>query len=250
LSRIAPAFLLAGALGAAAVPAASLAEAPTLAVEAVSAWQARNDVQIPNAAPNTRFALDGITGAGPTYTGRVSIDWPLSERQRLRVLVAPLRVDESGSLDAPVVFQDTAFDAGPARAGYRFDSYRVSWRWRVRDDARWTIDAGATIKVRDAEVRLTQGNVTRSRTDTGVVPLLALEGRWRFAPRWSAVLDLEGLAAPQGRAVDAALKLAWQATPRLQLSAGYRLLDGGADNDDLSTFARFDQAVLGVAWQL
>jgi hypothetical protein len=45
------------------------------------------------------------------------------------------------------------------------------------------------------------------RKNTGVVPLLALEGQWRFAPGWYGLLDFEGLAAPQGRAIDVALKL-------------------------------------------
>lgn len=225
-------------------------EAPSLAFEAVAAWQQRNDVRIPNEPPNTRFALDQVTGDGPFYGGRVALDWPLTERQRLRFLVAPLRVDEDGTLDAPVVFQDTLFAAGPASAKYRFDSYRVSWRWRFHDTAAWTWDVGATLNVRDAEVQLSQAGVTRRRTDTGLVPLLALEGQWRFAPRWRGVFDFEGLAAPQGRAIDVALKIAYEVTPRLGVNAGYRLLDGGADNDDIYTFARFDQAVLGVTWAL
>jgi hypothetical protein len=236
----------------ASAPAVALAdrEAPVLAFEAVAAWQQRNDVQIPNEAPNTRFALDDVTGSGPFYGGRVALDWPLTDRQRLRFLIAPLRVDEDGALPAPVVFQDTAFAAGPASAKYRFDSYRVSWRWRFHDSPAWIWDVGATLNVRDAEVQLSQGGITRRRTDTGFVPLLALEGQWRFAPRWRGVFDFEGLAAPQGRAFDVALKLAYEVTPRLSVNAGYRLLDGGADNDDIYTFARFDQAVLGVSWAL
>jgi hypothetical protein len=236
----------------ASAPAVALAdrEAPVLAFEAVAAWQQRNDVQIPNEPPNTRFALDDVTGSGPFYGGRVALDWPLTDRQRLRFLIAPLRVDEDGTLPAPVVFQDTAFAAGPASAKYRFDSYRVSWRWRFHDSPAWIWDVGATLNVRDAEVQLSQGGVTRRRTDTGFVPLLALEGQWRFAPRWRGVFDFEGLAAPQGRAFDVALKLAYEVTPRLSVNAGYRLLDGGADNDDIYTFARFNQAVLGVTWAL
>ena len=248
--RLPAAALFVFALAPATPAVAADREAPSLAFEAVSAWQRRNDVQIPNEPPNTRFALDDVTGNGPFYGGRVALDWPLSERQRLRFLVAPLRVDEDGALPAPVVFQDTPFAAGPASAKYRFDSYRVSWRYRFHDGAEWTWDVGATLNVRDAEVRLTQGSVSRRRTDTGFVPLLALEGQWRFAPRWRGVFDFEGLAAPQGRAFDVALKLDYAVTPRLSVNAGYRLLDGGADNDDLYTFARFDQAVVGVTWAL
>ena len=81
------------------------------------------------------------------------------------------------------------------------------------------------------------------------MPLLALEGVWRFAPRWSGLLDFEGLAAPQGRAIDTALKVVYDLTPRISLAGGYRILDGGADNDELYTFARFDQAVLSLTWR-
>jgi len=62
------------------------------------------------------------------------------------------------------------------------------------------------------------------------------------------VLDFEGLGASQGRAIDAAVKLGYDVTPRLNLYAGYRFLDGGADNDELYTFARFDSAVVGLTW--
>ena len=60
--------------------------------------------------------------------------------------------------------------------------------------------------------------------------------------------DFEGLAAPQGRAIDVALKLGYDVTPNISVAGGYRILDGGADNDDLYTFARFDSAVLGLTW--
>ena len=36
--------------------------------------------------------------------------------------------------------------------------------------------------------------------------VLALVGEWRFAPGWRALFDFEGLAAPQGRAIDATLQ--------------------------------------------
>lgn len=226
------------------------ADSPELSFELGAAWQQRNDVQISNEPPNTRFALDEISGSGPFFGGRVMLAWPLTERQQLRFLYAPLRIDESGTTATPIVFQGSTFSPGAIDTKYRFDSWRVSWRWRFHESARWTWNAGATLNVRDAQIRLTQGNLSSSKSNTGVVPLLALEGQWRFAPRWRGILDFEGLAAPQGRAIDAALKLAWDATPRLTLNAGYRFLDGGADNDELYTFARFDQAVIGASWKI
>jgi hypothetical protein len=225
-------------------------EAPALTLELGAAWQLRNTAQVSNEAPNTRFKIDEIAGESPYPAGRLVLDWPLGGPHHLRFLIAPLSLDERGSTDEPIVFQDTPFDAGEIRTKYRFDSYRATYRYTFHDSERWTWSGGATLKVRDAEIELRQDDLVRRKTNTGVVPLLALYGEWRFAPGWTGVLDFEGLGASQGRAIDAALKVGYDVTPRLNLYAGYRFLDGGADNDELYTFARFDSAVVGVTWSM
>ena len=222
---------------------------PALTVELGAAWQLRNTAQVSNEPPNTRFKIDDLTGDGPYPAGRVVLDWPLNEKHRLRFLIAPLSIDETGTTSQPIVFRDTTFAPGPIDVKYRFDSYRASYRYVFYERERWTWSGGGTLNIRDAEVRLQQGTLSRVRKNTGVVPLLALEGEWRFAPGWYGLLDFEGLAAPQGRAIDVALKLGYDVTPNISVAGGYRIFDGGADNDDLYTFARFDSAVLGLTWR-
>ena len=229
--------------------AGSESPSPALTVELGAAWQLRNTAQVSNEPPNTRFKIDDLTGDGPYPAGRVVLDWPLNEKHRLRFLIAPLGIDETGTTSQPIVFRDTTFAPGPIDVKYRFDSYRASYRYVFYERERWTWSGGGTLNIRDAEIRLQQGTLTRVRKNTGVVPLLALEGQWRFAPGWYGLLDFEGLAAPQGRAIDVALKLGYDVTPNISVAGGYRILDGGADNDDLYTFARFDSAVLGLTWR-
>jgi hypothetical protein len=230
-------------------PSAPVSPTPALTVELGAAWQLRNTARIDNEPPNTRFEIDELVGDGPFASGRVVLDWPLNEKHRLRFLIAPLRVDESGTTDEAIVFRDTTFAPGPIDVKYQFDSYRASYRYVFHDSDRWTWSAGGTLNVRDAEISLQQGGLRRTKSNTGLVPLLALEGAWRFAPGWFGLLDFEGLAAPQGRAIDVALKLGYDVSPDLTVAGGYRILDGGADNDELYTFARFDSAVLGLTWK-
>ena len=238
------------ALVPAAVPATEAAPpSPALTVELGAAWQLRNTAQVSNEPPNTRFKIDDLTGDGPFPAGRVVLDWPLNDKHRLRFLIAPLGIDESGTASQSIVFRDTTFAPGPIDVKYRFDSYRASYRYVFYERDRWTWSGGGTLHIRDAEISLKQGALTRTKKNTGVVPLLALEGQWRFAPGWYGLFDFEGLAAPQGRAIDAALKLGYDATPNITIAGGYRVLDGGADNDELYTFARFDSAVLGLTWR-
>jgi hypothetical protein len=240
----------AGALANVTPPAAGPASpSPALSVELGAAWQTRNTAQVSNESPNTRFKIDELTGDGPFAAGRVVLDWPLTNKHRLRFLIAPLNIEETGTTSEPIVFQDTTFAPGPIKVKYRFDSYRASYRYVFYERERWTWSGGVTLNIRDAEIRLQQGSLARVEENTGVVPLLALEGQWRFAPGWHALLDFEGLAAPQGRAIDAALKLGYDLTSNITVTGGYRILDGGADNDELYTFARFDSAVLGLTWR-
>jgi hypothetical protein len=239
---------LAGVTSAAVATAESSPPSPAFTVEVGAAWQLRNTAQVSNEPPNTRFKIDDLTGDGPFPAGRLVLDWPLNDKHRLRFLIAPLGIEETGTAAKTIVFEDTAFAPGPIKVEYRFDSYRASYRYVFYDRARWTWSGGGTLNVRDAEIRLQQGALKRSKKNTGVVPLLALEGQWRFAPGWYGLFDFEGLAAPQGRAIDAALKVGYEATPNITIAGGYRFLDGGADNDELYTFARFDSVVLGLTW--
>ena len=52
-----------------------------------------------------------------------------------------------------------------------------------------------------------------------------------------------------GRAFDIALKLQRKLGDHWSLAGAYRLLDGGADNEALYTFARFDYAVLSLQYR-
>ena len=71
-------------------------------LELGSAWQARNDVQIPGDM-GTRFALDDVVGSGPWVTGRINFNWNVKGRHGLRLVAAPLGYDETGFLSLQTV---------------------------------------------------------------------------------------------------------------------------------------------------
>jgi len=80
------------------------------------------------------------------------------------------------------------------------------------------------------------------------VPLLHVAGDWHVAPGWRIALDVDGAAAPQGRAIDASLKGYWTLREGLDLGLGYRTIEGGADNDEVYTFAWIHQAVISLRY--
>jgi hypothetical protein len=62
-------------------------------------------------------------------------------------------------------------------------------------------------------------------------------------------VDADGLAGGPGRAVDAALKLGYDGIERWSVQAGYRTVEGGADVDEVYTFAWLHYAVVSLAWR-
>ncbi|MCS6948228.1 MAG: hypothetical protein NZM12_11485 [Steroidobacteraceae bacterium] len=228
------------------VPAAART---TLQLEVLAATQQRNRVQAPNDASATRFALDDLTGDGPFYTARVEAGFRLRERQEWRVLVQPLTVDEPGALATAVRFQGATFAAGPVDAKYRFDSYRVGWRWLWIDRPALTVRLGATAKLRDAEIELRQGNLRARKSNTGFVPLAHASFERRFGARGFIAGDIDALGGGPGYAIDAGLYAGRALSDQWSAYAGLRFLDGGADNDEVYTFARFTSAAVGLRYR-
>ena len=59
--------------------------------------------------------------------------------------------------------------------------------------------------------------------------------------------DLDGAAAKQGRAFDGSAELFYRADDRSSgISGGIRILEGGADNSKVNTFALLDYAFLAI----
>jgi hypothetical protein len=219
-------------------------------LEGGPAWQTRNDVQIPNDASGTRFALDDLTGSGPFAAFRLYAEARLGKRNVVRLLVAPLSIEGTGALSDTTQFNGSTFVPGvPTTASYRFDSYRLTWAYRLIVKPDWDLALGLTGKIRSAEIGLAQNGVASSYDDLGFVPLLHVYAAWRPAPGWALALDADGAAASQGRAFDVSLKLRRDLSSRWSVAGGYRTVEGGADVEDVYTFAWFQYAVLSVEYR-
>lgn len=214
-------------------------------LEGGAAWQTRNDFRIPGDG-GTLVEL-AESDSGPVASGRATLTWDLTPRQSLRLLAAPLRVETTFVPPSDVVFQDLVFPAGrPTEATYVFNSWRLSWYWRFPPGDKWSFRLGATLKVRDAEIGLSGDPGASVKVDLGVVPLLYAYARYQATDRFALELEADALAAPQGRAEDVSLKGVFRVSDRVEVDLGYRLLEGGADNDEVYTFAFFHYAVAGV----
>jgi hypothetical protein len=216
-----------------------------LTVEGGATWPGRLDVRIPPAG-GTPFSLDEDLAASTEAACRVRLDWRLGRRDWLILLYAPLAVESSGHSNRQIRFVDTVFPAStPLTGTYRFDTYRLGWQhlWPGR---RFSCGLGATALVRDAVISLRGGDLFAQKPNTGFVPLVHFLACWHLAERLGLRLEGDALAAPQGRAEDVLLAVELYLQQQTALYAGYRVLEGGADVDDVYTFALLHYVVGGL----
>jgi hypothetical protein len=216
-------------------------------IESGAVWADKGDVRIPNAG-GTFFSLaDDLKADDPRAYFRGRVTWHISPKHDLSALFAPLEMDYAGSFDRPVSFAGSDFLADtPTTALFRFDSYRLTYRYNFIRTEEVTFGLGLTAKIRDAEVSVTQNGHTATDDNLGVVPLINYQFAWRFAKDFSIYSEGDALAAPQGYAVDVSAALQWHVTDHFAVRLGYRILDGGADSDSVYTFSRFHYATVGA----
>jgi hypothetical protein len=219
-----------------------------LDLEAAYVIPGYNDVAVPGDS-GTRFSLTDDLDADATAAFRVRYSHVFAQKHWVALLVAPLTSESSGTLDADTDFNGTTFPGGtPVDATFRFDSYRLSYRYLLRPSGNWQISLGGALKVRDAAIKLKGGGLTSEKKNTGVVPLLSFNFTWTPVENVHLLVDGEALAGPQGRAEDVLFAAQYDVSPRMALKAGYRILEGGADNDEVYSFSLFHYIVAGVVW--
>ncbi len=220
-----------------------------LDLETGALWAIRNDAAAPGDS-GTRFSMAGGDFESKTapYV-RIQAGARLG-RHRLYATYAPIRLSGTGASGASILFRGQIFTAGAdASFHYKFDTYRLTYRYALVDSPRFDVQVGATALIRDAEIRLSQGAQSTAERNVGVVPLLALRAAWTIAGPLRLALDGDALVGPQGRAEDAFVALELD-TGDFTFRAGYRLLEGGADNKTVYSFAWLNHAMVGVRYEM
>ncbi|MBD3366762.1 MAG: hypothetical protein GF405_01145 [Candidatus Eisenbacteria bacterium] len=210
-------------------------------------WSGYNDVGIPGDV-GTRFSLvDDLDTESDGYF-RLRVSYTFSGKHTLSGLYAPLSLRANGSVEDPLVFEEVTFPGGTELdATYTFNSYRLTYRYEFEPRGRLEYGLGFTAKIRDAVVRVEGGGLESEKSNVGFVPLVNFRARWAFSERVALLLHGDALAAPQGRAEDVLLALTYRPREMVELRLGYRVVEGGADNDEVYNFAWLNYALLALS---
>jgi len=215
-------------------------------LQGAAVFTEKNDIRIPGDS-GTKFSLSDDLSADIAYTGRLEAGYIHNAKDYFGIVIAPLSVDSHGRVDRDISFAGTTFPAGTdLNATFRFDSYRITWRRKLVAREDLDVWLGVSGNIRDAAITVEGGGQRAEKTNTGFVPLINFLVDWRFAKPWSLRVAGDALVGPQGRAEDVLFGVLYDLNATTKVFAGYRILEGGADNAEVYTFSLFQYAVGGM----
>ena len=205
-----------------------------------------NDVRIP-ATGGTLVDIGNELDPETTFTYRIRLNYTLGQRHVISALAAPLEIKSSGTLNRNITYDEALFrSAVPIQTTYRFNSYRITYRYLFVKNEKLIFGAGLTAKVREANIIFENRETRASYPDLGFVPLVNFYLQWMPTARFNFLVEGDALATSQGRAEDVFAGILFRATPTLGIKGGYRLLEGGADVTDNYNFSWINYAAFGV----
>lgn len=208
-----------------------------------------NDIKIPgDSGTEYSFCDDLDYSAQPYY--RMHLGYRFNQKHYAFITAAPFTVKAEGTLSDSLVFSDQTFESGDKITSYYcFNSWRVSWRYTLIDNKKWNFALGLTAKIRDAYISIETDEKEEKFSNVGFVPIIHFYLDHKLNEHLGINLIGDALGAPQGRAVDFRLSTYYQINQNYSLDLGYRLLEGGADNDRIYGFALFHYFSIALKYQ-
>jgi hypothetical protein len=228
------------------IPAGTMSAQISLDLESGYVSTGYNNVRIPG-DQGTLFSLNEDLEAKGRIFYRVRLSYNINSRHILSVLYAPLTLESEGSISGDISFAGEVFPANSEiDATYKFNSYRLTYRYEIVQKPKLDFGLGFTAKIRDAKIALASGELSGEKVNVGFVPIINFRLFWRPSEKFGILFEGDALAAPQGRAEDVLVAATYSLSEHLRLKAGYRILEGGADNDEVYTFSLFHYASVGL----
>lgn len=207
-----------------------------------------NNVRIPG-NQGTRFSLKDNLIPKSEFFYRIRLNYTIKSRHTISLLYAPLETKSEGSVANDILFEGVVFPANTELVGtYKFNSYRLTYRYNIVQKTRFEFGLGFTAKIRDAKIAIASSGAASEKTNVGFVPIINFRLLWNIGNKFGILLDGDALAAPQGRAEDVLIAATYKLSENFMVRAGYRMLEGGAGNDEVYNFALFHYASVGLSY--
>ena len=149
-----------------------------LDIETFVVFTGYNDVQIPG-DNGTRFCLKNDLKPDAGFFYRLRFSYTIKSRHTISALYGPLETHSDGRIAKDVFFEGAIFNANTqVNNTYKFNSYRLTYRYDIVKKPAIEFGLGFTAKIRDATIALSSAGLTSQKDNVGFVPIVNFPLLW------------------------------------------------------------------------
>ncbi len=212
------------------------------------AFGAKNTVQRPNNSDGTRIHLNKEFERkhGSSFSPRIELEYSYNRHHAIGT-AAFVHDEFEGITGKEILYDGILFNNGNfINTKYKFNTYRIGYRYRLVEQPWLALELGAALLVRDAYIQLKDEEQRTKYSNVGIAPLLSYYIEWKADARISLLSYGDAFAVKVGRAEDVFAGAKYRFTDQLYGTAGYRLLEGGSDSDNVYTMSLFHFVSVGL----
>jgi hypothetical protein len=174
------------------------------------------------------------------------------KRHLLRLSAFAMHRSAEKVIDKPISFDDQDYLVGErvdSRLNLTMFGLTYGRRLLVRQRGELTLTLGVQVAHVEANAVVRSRVVREAESGVAPLPLIGLEGRYDFSPRWAVEARAQYLTVDvsdvTGSILDARLGVTWRLNPYLAIGLGYRTFQIDVDSQDEGTPGFFDLSVDG-----
>lgn len=218
-------------------------------VEISKVYGEYSDIRIPNDRGDLISLTDDLEMES-IITYRDMFSKIFNKKHTVMLIYAPLKIKSQGTLSKDIYYYDSLFISGrEVESVYVFNSYRLTYRYKIYDSKKINFGIGLTAKTRDAYISQDQKNTQTysKKSNVGFVPIINFKFNYKFNPELTFNISGDVLASPYGRTEDIFTGVYYKINKNLLIKGGYRFLEGGSDVEEVYSFSYFHYIVAGVS---
>jgi hypothetical protein len=182
-----------------------------------------SNVRIPG-DQGTLFSLKDDLISKTEIFFRIRASYTIKSRHTLSLLYAPLETVSNGNVPYDIFFEGVTFPANTDLTGtYKFNSYRLTYRYEIVLKPKFEFGLGFTAKIRDAKISLASAGIESEKANVGWYQL-SISGCYGSLMKNLASFEGDAWPPQEGRRCSDCSNL--QASDRLGLKADTVYLKG------------------------
>ncbi len=220
----------------------------TSEIEISRVYGGYSDIRIPNNKGDLISLTDDIDMES-IFTYRIMFSKKFYKKHTIFLTYAPLKIKSEGVLPRDIYYNDRLFNKGSkVESEYVFNSYRITYRYKIYDSDKINLGLGLTAKIRDAYISLNEikSSGYSKKSNVGFVPIVHFKFEYSINQNFNFNFTGDALASPYGRAEDIFTGFYYKFDNNFSIKAGYRFLEGGSDVEEVYSFSYFHYIVGGA----